>query len=239
MNRLLGFLTLTENGIAGRVGAFLAKCALAAALAISINPAIAQEGDGPYDKIEEDWELIIGQPREDDTSPQIINVISPLDHLNAEHAVLELNHSTQPDYSDGGIQFQRWFGNFERIYRTPHTSLRLSTPNEKITYTMYMAIANETLTFGVKNGKSQTWGDFGGNTEQWKSSIRSRFESFSSYDPAVSVKFSRVGYAANRVRSFQLNEIRYYRDGEVVRKDVSTRIVSETVEEPVVEPAAE
>ncbi len=179
------------------------------------------------DRVEEDWELVVGEPSVDDTSPQIINVISPTNRIDAEYAVLELNHTTQPEYSDGGIQFQRWFGDFERIYRAPYTQYRLQTPGEKITYTMTMKIANGLLEFGVKNGRSQTWGDFGGDTDQWRSSVVSQYANLDAYSPTISTTNSRIGYAANRVQKYSLTEVRYYRNGELLLKDTVVKTVYE------------
>lgn len=182
-------------------------------------------------RVEEDWELVVGEPSVDDTSPQIINIISPTDRIDAELAVLELNHSTQPDYLDGGVQFQRWFGDFERVYRTPHTTNRLSIPGERIKYTMSMKIEGGLLKFGVRNGTSQTWGHFGGESEQWNSSVLSVYANLDGYSPAISTKYSRVGYAANRVQKYSLKEVRYYNGNQLLQKDTGERIVHETTVE--------
>jgi hypothetical protein len=199
-------------------------------LAFSLSPVWA---DTPTNvtRVEEDWELVIGEPNTDDTSPQIMSFISPTNRIDAECAVLELNHSTQPDYTDGGVQFQRWFGDFERIWRTPHTQNRLATPGERIKYTMRMSIEDGVLKFGVRNGTSQTWGAFGGTSEQWNSGVISQYSNLDLYSPAISTKYSRVGYAANRVQKFSLKEVRYYRNEELIQKDTAEKIVHETPEE--------
>ena len=200
---------------------------LAVLLALSVSPAWAETPTN-VTRVEEDWELVVGEPSVDDTSPQIIGFISPTQRIDAECAVLELNHSTQPDYLDGGVQFQRWFGDFERIYRAPHTSNRLAIPGETITYTMTMRIESGLLKFGVRNGTSQTWGNFGGTIEQWNSSVVSPYANLDGYSPAISTKYSRVGYAANRVRKLSLKEVRYYRGDDLLQKDSGEKIVHET-----------
>jgi hypothetical protein len=106
--------------------------------------------------------LLIQTTSPDVTAPQIATVISPIENIEAEYGVLELNHTTQPDYSDGGIQLQRWNGDFICSTRTANSHARLTTPDERITFTMTMKISGGKLAFGVINGKSQTWGDFGG-----------------------------------------------------------------------------
>lgn len=203
---------------------------LAAAAALTTTPIWADTPTGAT-RIEEDWELVVGVPRPDDTAPQIMSFISPINRIDAECAVLELNHSTQPDYRDGGIQFQRWFGDFERIWRDPHTNNRLWIPGERVRYTMMMKIEDGILTFGVRNGVSWTWGLFGGSSEQWNSSIVSRFANFDDYNPAISVKYSRVGYAANRVRRFSLKQVRYYQGSDLIQTDTGEQIVHEMLEE--------
>ena len=208
---------------------------LAALLTFSLSPVLAETPTN-VTRVEEDWELVVGEPSVDDTSPQIISFISPTNRIDAEAAVLELNHSTQPDYLDGGVQFQRWFGDFERVYRAPHTQHRLAIPDEKINYTMTMKIANGLLQFGVRNGTSQTWGTFGGTSEQWNSSVASQYANLDGYSPAISATNSRVGYAANRVQKFSLKEVRYYRDSQLIYKDTGERIVQETPVETVATP---
>lgn len=207
---------------------------LTAVLALSISPAWAELPTN-VTRVEEDWELVVGQPSVDDTAPQIMSFISPTSRIDAECAVLELNHSTQPDYLDGGVQFQRWFGDFERIWRAPHTTNRLAIPGERIKYTMRMSIEDGQLKFGVRNGTSVTWGTFGGTSEQWNSSVVSQYANLDAYSPAISIKYSRVGYAANRVRRYSLKEVRYYRGNDLIQSVTGEQIVHETpVEEAIV-----
>ena len=202
---------------------------LSVVLALSIG--VARAADAPptdVTRIDEDWELVVGEPSVDDTAPQIIGFISPTLRIDAESAVLELNHATLPEYQDGGVQFQRWFGDFERIYRTPHTQNRLQIEGETINYTMTMRIESGLLKFGVRNGTSQTWGTFGGETEQWNSTIVSQYANLDAYSPDISTKYSRVGYASNRVKKFSLKTVRYYRGNELVQTDSGEKIVHET-----------
>ena len=208
---------------------------LATLLVLSLSPAWAETPTN-VTRVEEDWELVIGQPSTDDTAPQIMSFISPTSRIDAECAVLELNHSTQPDYLDGGVQFQRWFGDFERIWRAPHTQNRLAIPGERIKYTMRMSIEDGLLKFGVRNGTSQTWGTFGGTSEQWNSGVASQYANLDLYSSAVSIKYSRVGYAANRVRRYSLKEVRYYRGDDLIQSDTGEQIVHETPDEEAIVP---
>lgn len=216
--------------VIGRLSAFISRHSITGLLVLTVSPVWAETPTN-VTRVEEDWELVVGEPSVEDTSPQIITFISPTNRNDAEAAVLELNHSTQPDYLDGGVQFQRWFGDFERIWRDPHTQNRLAIPGEKINYTMTMKIESGLLKFGVMNGTSQTWGTFGGTSEQWNSSVVSQYVNLDAYSPAISAANSRVGYAANRVKKFSLKEVRYYRDNQLIQKDTAEKIVHETPDE--------
>ena len=72
--------------------------------------AIAQDDAATVMRVEEDWEILIGTPDADNDGPQIMNVISPTGDITAQHAVLEINHQTFPDFYGGGMQLQVWTG---------------------------------------------------------------------------------------------------------------------------------
>lgn len=178
----------------------------------------AQTPDGT-DEVQEDWVLVIQQTSPDETAPQIATIISPVETIEAEYGVLELNHTTQPDYSDGGIQLQRWNGTFLTDYRQPVSNNRLTTPNETISYTMVMKVANGNLVFNVQNGNSQTWGKFGGNGDHWLTQTTSAYVDLSRYDRKVSTDHTRVCFASNLVASFAQTQVRYYKAGQLLKTD--------------------
>lgn len=183
----------------------------------------AQTPEGT-DEVQEDWELLIQTTSPDVTAPQIATVISPIENIEAEYGVLELNHTTQPDYSDGGIQLQRWNGDFICSTRTANSHARLTTPDERITFTMTMKISGGKLAFGVINGKSQTWGDFGGEP-YWRTRTDSAYPDLARYDRKVSVQKTRIGFAANLVQSFKQKTVRYYKNGELLKTDTVEQVV--------------
>ena len=49
-------------------------------------------------KIEEDWELVVGTPDAAVAAPQVTCTIAPAGNLNGLYAVLELNHRSQPSF---------------------------------------------------------------------------------------------------------------------------------------------
>ena len=197
---------------------WLAGCGVALLAVLAGGPANAQT-PANTDEVREDWELVIRETDFDQTAPQIVTVISPIETIESDYGVLELNHTTQPNYVDGGIQLQRWNGDFMRNYRPPTAHDRLTIAGERITYTMTMKVSGGNLEFGVTNGKSQTWGDFGGTSDQWRSATASNYTDLSRYDRNVSVTKSRIGFAANLVQSFKQKQVRYYKNGQLVKTD--------------------
>lgn len=202
----------------------LGMAGLLAAALIAATASTAR-GDGNYDRIEEDWEVVIGEPSLEDEAPQILNVISPFTNHTTEYYVFELNHSTQPDYAKGGMQLQRWNGESVRSWVTSSNRNQLAFPGETITYTLRMRLIDGDLWVSARNGQSQTWGQFG-STEMRMWSPTS-MANLNSYRTSNSVNNSRVGYASYRVTRFVLKEVRYYSNGELVQTDEDDRVVHE------------
>lgn len=177
------------------------------------------------DRIEEDWYLLVGEPDPDNDSPQILNVISPLASNSGEHAIFEVNHCTQPDYSAGGMQLQRWSGpdTCAAMTNTINSGV-LAIPSEVITYTARMSLFAGKLKYSIENGQSQTWGPFGG-TVPYNLSVSSSLSTLSGYRPEFSVSQSMVAYGSHRVKTFKITQIRYYSQGVLVAKDTTERVV--------------
>ncbi len=87
-----------------------------------------------------------------------------------------------------------------------------------------MSLSAGKLWFEVTHGHSTAWGDFGGQGHL-KTGVDSALSHFHHYSPAVSVKYSRVGYAKNRVKRMVLQQVRYYSDEGLVATDTQERIV--------------
>ncbi len=165
--------------------------------------------DGPkVVRVEEDWELVVGTPDVDSDSPQITCVISPVGGVDSVYAVLELNAQTLPSFSSGGLQLQLWSGEKSLVANNYPNGSVLRTSNETIRWTQSVELTEGNLNFEVTNGSSTTWGSFGGQG-YLKASHPTELTSLGSYNPAVSVSNSRVGYAANRVDSLVLKRVRF------------------------------
>lgn len=199
----------------------LSQLVVLACAVVSMSASGLAQGQTPpgTDEVQEDWVLVIQATSPEETAPQIANVISPVGNIEAEYGVLELNHTTQPDYQNGGIQLQRWNGSFLCDYRPTTSHDRLQTANETISYTMTMKVANGNLNFGVQDGKSQTWGTFGGNGSQWRSQTESAYVDLSQYDRKVSTDHTRVCFASNLVSTFTQTQVRYYQAGQLLKTD--------------------
>jgi len=177
----------------------------------------------PYDRIEEDWEVVIGEPDPDTHAPQLINVISPTLTLSQDYAVMELNHGTQPEYFEGGLQLQMWCDDEYHSNYTPRPSLLLSIPGETIRYTMAMSIEQGQLKVRVRNGTSTSWGSFGGDS--LVVSCPARQPHLKNYSTSLSVAKSRVAFAKHRVEKFALKRVRYYHNDNLVKTDETVRQV--------------
>lgn len=165
-------------------------------------------------RVEQDWRLVIGDPQPDVDAPQIITVFGPRNPLTGLHAVYEINHSTMPDYSEGGMQLQAWSGNSLVGYKSQFAPAELSVPNETITYTTATEVQTDgRVRMEVINGVSDTWGTFDGD-RALRLRVPSSIEDLNDWDPTNSIKHSRIGYGANRIVMFKRTEIRYFnRDG--------------------------
>lgn len=216
-------LAAVSKRIATATGRRVFLVALGATIMLGAIPFQA-DGSEPIVRIEEDWEVVVGVPDSAEDSPQIITVLSPEGNLESDHAVFELNHSTRPSYSGGGMQLQGWVGNSTFDHRNFPNGNRLSTDNEAIRYTMSMKVDGGQLQFEVLNGSSTTWGSFGGQG-YLKTSISSWRNDLSLYSPLTSTKQSRVGFASHRVKEFVRTEVRYYSANGLVSTDETDVVV--------------
>lgn len=197
-----------------------------------VPPVIAADSSSTITRIEEDWEIQIDTPNPDETAPQISVVTTPYADLSGPYTVFEINNFTLPDFSGGGLQLQSWFGE-QNVGLTQHwITNTLSTPNEKISYTMTMSLDNGTLQFQVINGVSQTWGQFGGDGSLTLLELDSELTDLNAYSPDNSIKFSRSGFAGQLVKSLKLKSVRYYSGDKLVNTDNQPRTVQTFVQNP-------
>ena len=175
-------------------------------------------------RVEEDWELVVGEPDSDSDAPQVTCAISPCGNTGLLYATFELNQQGLPTFTAGGLQLQVWDGEVSLSNRGFPNGAVLAQPGETVRWTQSMELDDGSLGFEITNGSSTTWGDFGGQG-YLKASVNTTLTSLDAYDPAVSVKNSGVNYAANRVQSLVLKRIRVYTSAGEQVEDTDARVV--------------
>jgi hypothetical protein len=180
-------------------------------------------------RIEEDWVVDVGEPSPETDSPQLTLVFGPADPDSSTHAVFEINHSTQPSFQEGGMQLQCWYGDWLVGYRNQHHPAELYVNNETLTFTSATDLKAGKLTMEVLNGQSASFGGFGGEV-YLRISLNSWRENLDGFDSEFSIRHSKCGWGANRVKKFSRKAIRYYdSDGDLIQEDKTERIIHQSV----------
>jgi hypothetical protein len=187
------------------------------------TPAEAQEP--AFDRVEEDWELIIDQPDLLAEGPQITTTMSPLDDITGQFVAFNLNYRSQPSYLPGGLELIFYDGDRVLLTSAQHTA-RLEDPGETITWTQSMALSGGVLSYDIRQGSSTTWSQFGqGSGANLGIKAATSLGSMSGYSPDASIAHSGPGWQSNRVGSMRLLRVRYYNAGQLVRVDETDRAV--------------
>ena len=161
-------------------------------------------------KVEEDWSLDVADLEAAADCPQVVTVFGPADPTVGTHAVLELNHGTLPDYGQGGMQLQAWYGDYLIGYHSQFAPAELTYAIEQVTFTTTTRVRNGYLHLYVKNGTSLTWGGFGGWDTRLRITMSTQRTNLNDWDAQNSITNSRVAYGANRVNNFVRTAVRYY-----------------------------
>lgn len=175
-------------------------------------------------RIEEDWELVVGEPDPATDAPQLTCVFSPVAEVNQAYAAFDINHHSQPSYKAGGLQLQVWSNNTPLLSDNDPDGATLSTSGETITWTQSMDLSAGNLTVAITKGASDTWGAFGGGGKL-KATVGTSLTNLNSYSPDVSVANSGIGFASNRVQSLRLKCVRYFKASGQTVQDNTVRTV--------------
>jgi hypothetical protein len=159
--------------------------------------------------IEEHWELSIGQPDAESSSPQVSMVMSPTGDLEGNFFVYTLNHHSDPEWIPGGMQVQHWNGEEIVESKVGPQEGGLNHADEVVTWVQRTAIEDGNLTFEITSGQSQSWGAFGGQGHL-KFTISTNLGNLNEYRPAISIEESGVSFAGNRVHSLVLTKLRWF-----------------------------
>jgi hypothetical protein len=176
--------------------------------------------------VEEDWELVVGDPDPNTAGPQIACSMSPFASISDTYFTTEINHRSVPWWAPGGISIHQWSGDwriqsFDRADRST-----MQTNDEVVRWTQSLDVNNGVLTFQVRNGTSTTWGPFG-YTNMVRLQTNWGVNSINSYSPDVSVANSGVAFASNRVKSLRLVQVRATLSNGTTVTDTTTRTVHE------------
>jgi hypothetical protein len=174
--------------------------------AIALLCAVPAQAEGPkVIHVEEHWELRLGQPDADRSSPQVTMLLSPNGELDGIHFLFTLNHVTAPTYAPGGMQVQVWDGEQFLDGRVAADAGALAYPDEVVHWVQRLSLDSGTLTFQVVDGESETWGTFGG--DDLSLSVLTSLTHLNDYKPGISLTESQVNYAQNRVASLTLTKL--------------------------------
>lgn len=185
----------------GRVHAIVSLLAVAAMVAAAPSDLQAIE----VVTVEEHWELQLGDPDADLSAPQVTMTMSPTSDLSGRYFVFTLNHQTDPDYTPGGLQIQRWEGDDAADSCTSDSVSELWHQNEVITWVQQLRLENGELIFNIVDGESTSWAGFG--DDELRLCAASDLANLNDYRPGLSIQESGVGYAGNRVRSLTLTRL--------------------------------
>lgn len=190
----------------------LAACVPAA---VSAEPTIT--------RVEEDWVVYIKNPDADAGAPQITNILAPTSSLEGAFGLVELNHRSAPSFDNGGYQVQSWVGETLSQYRESVEHAAFRNQYDKLTYTVSMETAADSYVFGIKDGRSRSWGKFA--EEELTSSVPADSLSLAEYDPQFSVDSTSINVGAHRVEVMYQREVRYYAGDTLVKEDNTPRII--------------
>ncbi|RIK75619.1 MAG: hypothetical protein DCC67_15050 [Planctomycetota bacterium] len=158
--------------------------------------------------IEEHWELRVGLPESDSSSPQVSMVMSPTGTLAGEFFVFTLNHHSVPAWAPGGLQVQRWNADQVVDSKIGPQEDALHHANETVTWVQRLSLSQGQLTFEILGGQSDSWGAFGGQGHL-RFAVASQLDSLNGYRPAISLSESGISFGGNRVASLTLKKLRW------------------------------
>ena len=159
-------------------------------------------------RVEEDWEVEVGEPELSKNAPQVSMVMSPLPDLTSYYFIFDLNFHSLPNYSEGGAQVQLWDANEPLDFRNSPLTSPLDQDAETLRWTQKLSLQNGIVTFEIDQGTSTSWGDFGGQG-YLKTTVSTGQTNLNDYRPTISLIDSGIGYAGNRVVSLKLLRLKW------------------------------
>lgn len=186
-------------------------CRILACVSFTIlfaTDAVAQKKHTVYERIEEDWELVLATPDGEAASPQIALQMKP-ESSSPLTGMFLINYHDTPAYTAGGVQIQMWDRN-TNVATADYPASTLTTQDEVIPFTLYMDRSTGNLRYGVCGGSCITWGDLAAAPEEIGVETPDNSTSFPQYDSAFSLRNAEIVCGATRVKSLRLLEVRKY-----------------------------
>lgn len=197
---------------------------VAASAVIALLPfvsATAEDNERKLIRVEEDWMVLIEETDRNATSPQINNVISFSSSQTSLYGMVELNHGTSPSFRSGGIQVQARNDEDVIAQSSWREGYTLNEDFDRLEYTVTLFHHCERTYVGIKNVRSKTFGDSGGN--EIRAQIASWEKPLTDYRPDHSASASSVNVGAQRVATMCMPRVRYYYSNGDIETDETVR----------------
>lgn len=194
----------------------LAKTTLCLAV-LFVGTATAE--DDRVVQVEEHWEMKVREPDPVSVAPQVTNAFAPncTCHDTGFYAAFSLNHRVDEagdDFAAGGLQLQMWDGDTLLGQKSSERHNVLATPGEVISWKQILNLKEDgTLSVAIRDGRSETWGQFGNSLTL---SVSTTLHCLSSYNPEDSINNSGAVFADNQVAHRILKKVvATYKSGAV------------------------
>jgi len=176
-------------------------------------------------RVEEDWEMVVGEPDANSCGPQVACTMSPLGDIDGTHFTLEINHRSMPYWSPGGITLHHWSGEWRLQSMERQDRSVMQTNGEVVRWTQSLdTTVPGNLIFQITDGTSSTWGPFGYSMNLKLSTVWLAGH-INNYSPDVSVSRSGVAFAGNRVSSLKILRVRATLSDFSTATDDTVRVV--------------
>lgn len=180
--------------------------ALAALILGIAGPAAA---DGPYVRIEQDWELVLNTPDLSFPSPQIV---IPMKSWPASQktAYFLINHHDYPTFQAGGGQIQLWNDGVQLATKS-FEGPTLIRDGEVVTWTQYLERKDGKLKFGLSAVQGEAWGTNTADTLGGPIEMTDSITQFVAYESSFSTENAVITFGDERVQSLKLVAVRKYK----------------------------
>jgi len=179
---------------------------LGAVAALTLCLAAPASADGPYARIEQDWELVLNTPDLSFPSPQIVIPMKSWPG-SSKTAYFLVNHHDYPEFQAGGGQIQLWNGSTQLATKS-FEGPTLIRDGEVVTWTQYVERKDGKLKFGLSAVQGEAWGTNTADTLGGPVEIPDSISSFAAYETSYSAENAVITFGDERVHSLKLVAVR-------------------------------